>query len=94
MSVDRDGFRRKLALALPLEQIEGAGEIADDQIKPTVTVPVRREGAGAGVLIRRLTFRGDDERFAVRPLQDFGPAKCATFLAVQDLEHSRPIPLF
>ena len=86
-------FRRKLAFALPLEEIEGAGEIADDQIEVTVTVPVHREGAGAGVLVRRLTFRGDDERFAVRRLQDFCPAKCPIFFAAQDLEHSGAVHL-
>ena len=93
IGLDFFGFWQELTFALPLEEIEGAGKIADDQIEVTVTVPVYSERAGAGVLIRRLTFRGDDERFAVRPLQDFCPAKSPIFFAVQDLKHSRPVHL-
>ena len=43
-------LRQELAFPLPLEEVERAGEVADDQIEMPVTVPVDREGAGADVL--------------------------------------------
>ncbi len=82
-------MRQEFAFSLPFEEVECAGEIADDQIEVPVTIPVDREGAGADVLGHPPTLQGDDERFAVRTLQDFRSAKCPVRLSVEDLEQSR-----
>ena len=48
--LDLLGLRLELALALPLEQVERAGEVADDQVEVAVAVPIDREGPRADVL--------------------------------------------
>ena len=42
--------RRELAFSLPLEEVERAGEVTDDEIEVPVAIPVDREGPGANVL--------------------------------------------
>ena len=93
IGLDLFGLRRELAFALSLEEVERAGEVADDEIEVPVAVPVDRERAGADVLGHLPTVQGDDERFAVRALQDFRPTKCPVRLAVEDLEQSRHLLL-
>src|SRR2546423_767688 len=64
----QDRFRlwRELALALPLEPVERAGEVTHHQVEVAVAVPVDGEGPGANLLRQLLVpFRGDEERPAV-----------------------------
>src|SRR5262245_36534974 len=89
---DQLGLGRELALALPLEPVERAGEVAHDQVEVAVAVPVDGEGPRAD-LLGQFFFprRGDDEGLAVGPLQDLGLAERAVGFAVEDLEQARHV---
>src|SRR5262245_36432600 len=64
-------LREELAVSLPLEEVERAGEVTDDEIEVPITVPVDREGPGADVLGHLLTtLNGDEGRCAVRTFSD------------------------
>ena len=86
------GLGLKFPLPLPLEPVEAAGEIAGDYVELTVAIPIDREGPGADFLGQfGLIVRGDNQRFAVRPLQFLGLGEAAPLLAAQNLEQARHI---
>ena len=91
-------LREELAAPLTLEEVELAGESADDQVKVTVAVPVDRERPGADIVdpvlaLAGLAADGDDEWLAVGALEDFRLAERPVCLAVQDLEQPRHVSL-
>src|SRR5262249_5032887 len=47
---DLVGLGQELAVSLPVEEVERAGEIADDQVEVAVAVPVDRERSGADIV--------------------------------------------
>src|SRR5262249_1446895 len=85
-------LRRELALPLPFEPVESAGEVSHDQVQLPVAIPVDRERPRANLLGPLvLAFCRYDERLAVRALQDLRLAEGPILLAVQHRHHTRHV---
>src|SRR5438309_724862 len=85
-ALDNFWFRLELTLALSLEPVESAGEVAHDQIEVTIAIPIDRKGPRADVLGHGLVVAWNNQRLAVSALQDFGFPKRPVWIAVQDLK--------
>lgn len=92
----------ELAASLTFEEVELAGEGADDQVEVTVSVLVDRERSGADVVDPVLPFAGlaldgDDQRLAVGALEDLGLAERLIYFALsrvnRDWFRSCSVPL-
>jgi hypothetical protein len=88
--MSRSGVGANLPFPLSLEPIEGAGEVPDDQVQLSIAFPIDGERSRANLLGQlAVVFCGNDERLAVRALQDLGLAKGVVLIAVEHLEQPR-----
>ncbi len=84
--------RRELPLSLSLEPVEGASEVPHDQVQLPIAIPIDGERSRANLLGQPvIAFGGNDERLAVRALQDFRLAKGPVLIAAEHLEQPRHV---